>query len=85
MICAWIETSSAETGSSQTTNCGIQRQRAGDTDALSLAAGELVGVTILMISLKTAGFHHEIQVILIFAIWHDLVLPDSFANDLAYR
>ena len=41
MICAWIDTSSADTGSSQTISFGLQRQRPGDADALALAAGEL--------------------------------------------
>ena len=44
MTCAWIETSSAETGSSQTISFGLHRQRAGDADALALAAGELVRI-----------------------------------------
>ena len=42
MICAWIETSSEATGSSQTRNSGLHRERARDGDALALAAGELV-------------------------------------------
>ena len=42
MTCAWIETSSAETGSSSMISCGFDRQRAGDPDPLALAAGELV-------------------------------------------
>ena len=46
MICAWIETSSAETGSSPTRSLGSTRQRAGDADALALAAGELVRVAV---------------------------------------
>ena len=44
MTCAWIETSSAETGSSQTISFGLDRERAGDADALALAARELVRV-----------------------------------------
>ena len=44
MTCAWIETSSAETGSSQTISFGAHRERAGDADALALAARELVRV-----------------------------------------
>ena len=43
-ICACTETSSAETGSSATMQLGLERQRAGDADALALAAGELVRV-----------------------------------------
>ena len=46
MICAWIDTSSAETGSSATMSFGLQRQRAGDADALALAAGELVRIAV---------------------------------------
>jgi hypothetical protein len=41
ITCAWIDTSSADTGSSQTISLG-DRQRAGDADALALAARELV-------------------------------------------
>ena len=43
-ICAWTETSSAETGSSHDDQLGLDRQRAGDADALALAAGELVRI-----------------------------------------
>ena len=44
MICAWIETSSADTGSSQTMKSGLTRERARDADALALPARELVRV-----------------------------------------
>ena len=46
MICAWIDTSRAEIGSSQTMKLGLDGQRAGDADALALAAGELVRVAV---------------------------------------
>ena len=39
-----IEASSDETGSSATSTCGLERQRAGDQHALALAAGQLVRV-----------------------------------------
>ena len=42
--CAWMETSRAEIGSSQTMKFRPEGQRAGDADALPLAAGELVRV-----------------------------------------
>ena len=45
-ICAWIDTSSAETGSSATMNSGSSDQRTGDADALALAAGEFMRVAI---------------------------------------
>ena len=47
MICAWIDTSSAETGSSATMKLGLQGQSAGDADALALAAGKFVGVAVI--------------------------------------
>ncbi len=46
MICAWIDTSSAETGSSQMMSFGLEHQRPGDADALALAAGELVRIAV---------------------------------------
>ena len=44
MTCDWVDTSSAETGSSSTTQARVERERAGDRDPLALPAGELVGV-----------------------------------------
>ena len=43
-ICAWIETSSAETASSQIEQARLDGERARDADALALAARELVRV-----------------------------------------
>ena len=53
MIWAWIETSSAETGSSQTISFGIDGERAGDADALALAAGELVRIAPHVVGTET--------------------------------
>ena len=39
----WIETSSDETASSQTTSAGRDRERARNRDPLALPAGELAG------------------------------------------
>ena len=39
-----MDTSSADTGSSQTMNLGLQRQRPGDADPLAAAAVQLVGI-----------------------------------------
>ena len=52
MTCAWIETSSADTGSSATISFGLQGQRAGDADALPLAAGELVRVAVVVLRVE---------------------------------
>ena len=46
MTCAWIDTSSADTGSSHDDELRLDRQRAGDADALALPAGELVRVAV---------------------------------------
>jgi predicted transcriptional regulator len=52
MTCAWIDTSSADTGSSQTISAGSHRQRAGDADALALAAGEFVRIAARVLGLQ---------------------------------
>ena len=44
MIWDWTETSSDDTGSSQTMNFGLQGQGAGNADALPLAARKLVRI-----------------------------------------
>ena len=57
MICAWIETSSAETGSSQTISFGLQRERPGDADALPLAAGELGREPVVVLGVEPDELH----------------------------
>ena len=52
MTCAWIETSSADTGSSQTISFGLDRERARDADALALAAGEFVRIAAHVVGLQ---------------------------------
>ena len=49
MTCAWIETSSAETGSSHDDQARLERKRARNADALALAAGELVRVVLHLV------------------------------------
>ena len=44
MICAWIETSRAETGSSATTKSGFSASERAEADPLALAARELMRV-----------------------------------------
>ena len=51
-ICAWIETSSAETGSSATTSLGVVIERPRDPDPLSLAARELVRVAVVVLGVQ---------------------------------
>ena len=52
MICAWIDTSRADTGSSATISRGLQREGAGDTDALPLAPRELVRVAVVVLGIE---------------------------------
>ncbi len=49
MTWAWMDTSSAATGSSQTRKDGCHHQRAGDADALALPAGYLVRKTVAVV------------------------------------
>ena len=60
MIWAWMETSRAETGSSQTMNAGLQGQGPGNPDALPLAAAELVRVALGHVGLE---LHHVQQLV----------------------
>ena len=52
MIWAWIETSSAETGSSAMISFGSQRERPRDPDPLALAARELVRVAVVVLGVE---------------------------------
>ena len=46
MICAWTETSTADTGSSATIKAGLTDERPGDADPLALAAAEVARIAI---------------------------------------
>ena len=52
MTWAWMDTSSAETGSSQTISLGRSGQRPGDADPLPLTAGELVRVPVVVLRVE---------------------------------
>ena len=58
-----METSSADTASSQTTNSGLAAQRSGDTDTLSLSAGKLMGKTKGLFRKKTALLHNSLHLL----------------------
>ena len=49
MICAWTETSTADTGSSATMKAGSTDERPGDADALALPAAEVARMAIGMV------------------------------------
>ena len=54
---AWIDTSSAETGSSSTKQVGLQRERPRDADALSLPTGELVREAVRVLGIQSDQRH----------------------------
>ena len=58
MICARIDTSSAETGSSSTMSLGFRHQRARHRDALALAAAELVRVEVGLLRAQPDAAEH---------------------------
>ena len=60
-ICAWIETSSAETGSSQTMQLRPVDHGARDADALALAAGEFVRVAVDLLRQQPDLGHHRLD------------------------
>ena len=57
MIWACTDTSSADTGSSQIDELGLERQRPGHADALSLAAGERGGEPVVVLRVEPDELH----------------------------
>ena len=68
ITCAWIDTSSADTGSSQTIELGLEGDGPGDADALALSAGELVRVAVVVLGVEA---HRSIRP------WTALRVPPS--------
>ena len=64
---------------------GVQCQRTGDADTLPLAAGELVGIAVLVEGLQTAVVHDLIDVVVKLRLRHQIVLTHRLADDLAHR
>ncbi len=57
MIWAWIDTSSADTGSSQMMQLGMQGQGPGHADPLALAAGELGREPVVVLRVEADQLH----------------------------
>src|ERR1700760_954778 len=57
MIWAWIDTSRADTGSSQMNSFGREGQGPGHADALALAAGELGREPVVVLGVEPDQFH----------------------------
>jgi hypothetical protein len=75
ITCAWIETSSAETGSSQT----ISR------DALALAAGELMRKVLHLVGPQADLLEQFRDPILLFYAAREAVHGERLADDVARR
>ena len=61
----------------------IQGECTCDTDPLSLATGELVGITGLVEGLQAAVIHDFVHVVVVFRTGYQSMLPDRFSYDLA--
>ncbi len=80
-ICACTETSRAETGSSPRIRRGLRGERAGDADALALAAGELVRVAPRLLGRQPHRPQQVGDAGLPLAAAHGRVQPDRLADD----
>ena len=83
MTCAWIETSSAETGSSQTISLGSQGEGAGDADPLALAARELVRVAVVVLGVQADELQQLLHLALDLVLGHDPWSRNGVADDRA--
>ena len=66
---------------------GLHRQRAGNADALPLAAGKLVGIAVEHVFLQAALFHrfHDVGAQLGRAVLEEVMRHQALFNDLAHR
>ena len=63
----------------------IQRKRSCDTNSLTLTARELVRVAVFVEGLQTAVVHDLIDVVMVLAPRHKIVLTDRLTDDFADR
>jgi hypothetical protein len=81
-----METSSADTGSSQHDHLGAQRERAGDADALALAAGELVRVAVGEVGVEADDVEQVLHLLAAVALRGHLGVDlERLADDVADR
>jgi hypothetical protein len=81
MICAWIETSSAETGFVAHDELRLERQRARDPDALTLTARELVRVAMHVLGKEPDACEQLRHAVLELGALRAAVHDERFAND----
>ena len=84
-ICAWIETSSAETGSSAMIELRLERERARDADALALPARELVREAVVVLGVQPDPLHQLLHAPLrrAVAVVVEPVDPERLGDDRA--
>ena len=82
-ICAWTDTSSADTGSSQTISFGFDRERARDADALALAAGELVREAVVVLGVEADDLEQLLHAALDLGVGAELVHLERLGDDEA--
>ena len=87
MIWAWIDTSRAETGSSQTIGQGAQRERPRHADPLALTTGELVREPVVVLGVEPDHLHELLDASLAVGALGDAVdgerVPDDRPDPLA--
>ena len=83
--CAWIETSSAATDSSQTRNSRLDRERARDADARALAAGELVRIAAHQRRIEADAVQHQADVLDLLRAADHAVRDRRLADDVERR
>ena len=76
-----METSRAETGSSQMIELGAQGEGAGDADALALAAGEFGGEAVVVLGVEADARHQVLDRALALAAGGGLVDGEGVADD----
>ena len=62
----------------------VQGDGAGDADALALAAGELVGIAVLLVVVQSAGLHDAGHIGVVLVLGHQAVLPHGLSDDFAH-
>ena len=80
---ARMETSSALTGSSQHDELGVERQGAGDADALALPARELVRVALGVLGVEADRLEQLGDALLALGLGADVVDLERLADDVA--
>lgn len=85
MICACTDTSQRRYRLVADYKLRIQGQCTRDADTLTLSAGELMRVAILVIALQSAVIHNLCNIILILVFRYQIVLLYCLADDLTDR